>query len=392
MVTNDNQEAMNYAGKEKDRDEIDLVDLFYTIWRDRRFILYSLLVFIVLGLIVAFSGKEEYTSRVRLLPERPQQSVSVSLAQQFGISNIPPATRDGISTRFYPDIVQSSPFLLPLLDKNLYYPEINDSVSIIDFFTNHYSDVTFIKRFFSTVKKYTIQLPFTLSGWFSKNEPAGSSSPGIRQAPVDAVEVKRPSAVINLNSRQRHAINRLRSRINVNAQDGIISLSVLMPEPKMAADLVDYVTISLIEFIENYRTEKARADVEFIEGRYNDARIRFENSQERLAKFRDENRGQLTQMARMEEQRLQSEYDLAFNVYSTLARRLEESRLNLQEETPVVKVLEPAIVPVTYSQPRREFILVVYIVLGLFTGFVVIFIKNVGRRISDSVKAKKSGK
>ncbi len=372
--------------KESNKDEIDLIELFLAFWKERRYVFYSLGIFFVIGIIVAFTSNEEYTSQVKLIPESNQQSIGVSLAQQFGIRNLQPSTSEGIPTRFYPDIVQSYPFLMPLLDHRMYYSEINDSISILSYFNDYYSDETFTTIALSTIKKYTVGLPSVISGWFSKESEIQLSPVAITEIPETARKKNSP-AVVDPSGQERRAVGRLRFRITVIiGQEGIISIMTKMPEPEMAVDLVDHVTGSLIEFIKTYRTEKARTNVEFIEKRYEEAKVRFELSQRRLAQFRDQNRGQLTQMALTEEQRFQSEYDLAFNVYSTLARRLEEARLNLQEETPVVKVLEPAVRPTGPSEPKRNFIIIIYTILGVFTGFVLIFFMQLRRKIIDSVR------
>ncbi|MDZ7808047.1 MAG: hypothetical protein U5K71_13160 [Gracilimonas sp.] len=60
-----------------------------------------------------------------------------------------------------------------------------------------------------------------------------------------------------------------------------------------------------------------------------------------LADFRDSNQGALTNRARTQEQQLQSEYDLAFNLYNGLTQEYEQAKLRVQEETPVFKVLQP---------------------------------------------------
>ena len=131
--------------KESNNDEIDLIEIFLAFWKERRYVFYSLAFFFVIGIIVAFTSKEEFTSEVRLLPEGRQQSAGISLAEQFGLRTVPTAT-DGISTRFYPDIAHSYPFLLPLLDHKIYYTEINDSLSLFKYFNEYHSDVTFVSR------------------------------------------------------------------------------------------------------------------------------------------------------------------------------------------------------------------------------------------------------
>lgn len=385
LKTSDNEQLASDS-----KDEIDLIELFLAIWKERKYIWYSLGFFFLLGLIIAFTSKEEYTSEVKLIPEGRQQSVSVGLAQQFGLGNFQtPASSEGIATRFYPDIAQSYPFLITLMDYKLYYPDINEYISIFDYFVYYHSDVTFINKSGSFIKKYTIRLPFTISGWFEKNSSNEDKQEIISEKVDDSglffLESKN---VVDLTRQELLVIRRLRQRINVRIAEGTILISAKMPDPNMAAVLVDQVTNSLTAYIKSYRTQKARSDVEFIEERYEEARLRFERSQENLAQFRDQNRGQLTQMARTQEQRLQSEYDLAFNIYSTLARRFEESRLTLQEETPVVQLLEPAIVPANPSEPRIEFIVTVYTMLGIFVGFGIIFIKLLVRKIIEVLQRK----
>ena len=373
--------------KQSNKDEIDLVDLFLSLWAGKRIIFYSLCVFLILGILVAFTKAEQYTSQLHLIPESGQQNVGVSLAQQFGIRAVPTTTSDGISTKLYPDIASSSPFLLSLLNNKIYYSEINDSISIINYFNDYYTDDTFISKVVDVVKKYTIQLPSTITERFRKEKSNQTSIP-VSQQVEQKIPSRRSQNVVDITSRERRAIGRLRSRITVNSGEGIITIIAKMPEGAMAADIVDYTTLSLIKFVKNYRTEKARNDVEFIEERYMEARSRFEASQEHLAKFRDQSRGSLTQIALIEEQRLQSEYELSFNIYNTLARRLEEAKLNLQEETPVVKVLEPALVPTGPSEPRKDFIIILYTFLGIFTGFVLIFLKNLRKKIINTINKK----
>jgi capsular polysaccharide biosynthesis protein len=366
------------------KDEIDLIELFSEIWKERRYIWYSLGFFFLLGLIIAFTSKEEYTSEVKLIPEGRQQSFSVGLAQQFGIGNFQtPTSSEVISTRFYPDIAKSFPFLIPVMDYKFYYAEINDSISIRRFFTEFHSDATFVSRLKTTVMKYTIRLPFTISGWINKKQDIKVSD--LYMSSIDDTVIVKPKDIITLNNREFGVVSILRRRITVKNEDGIIKISAKMPDPIMAADLADHITNSLIGFIETHHTEKAKTDMEFVEERYDEVKLRFEKSQENLARFRDQNFGQLTQLARTEEQRLQSEYDLAFNIYNTIARRLEEAKLKLQEETPVVQVLEPAVVPITISEPRREFILTVYLILGIIFGLGWIFIRTLKRRMIPKV-------
>ncbi len=76
------------------------------------------------------------------------------------------------------------------------------------------------------------------------------------------------------------------------------------------------------------------------------------------------------------EQRLQSEYELAFTLYNTLARRLQEAKIQVQEETPVFRVHEPAIVPSRPAEPDALRILGGAIFVGLFLGVAFIYLRR----------------
>ena len=56
-----------------------------------------------------------------------------------------------------------------------------------------------------------------------------------------------------------------------------------------------------------------------------------------------------------------------------MAERLEEARIKLQEETPVVNILEPAAVPDRRSEPKRTQLMIIYTLLGGIVGVGLIF-------------------
>jgi uncharacterized protein involved in exopolysaccharide biosynthesis len=356
------------APYQDDDDEIDLLELVKTMWDGRRTIIYSVVAFMALGLFVAFGSSEEYTSNVKLMPEVRQEANLGrlgGLARQFGVAG-QVQTSEGIPASLYPDVTRSLPLMMLLMEHEVYVAQYDTTASLFVYLTemNRPSPV-------AIASKYTINLPFTVLGGIRglfENE----------EEPVREVLLEDPSPVvqiIRLNRMQWEVIEALRNRIGTsyNEQSGTIEVSVEMPDPEIAAEVAHQVVLFLTDYIKAYRTGKAADNVAFIEGRYEESRQRFEEAQERLARFRDENRGQLTELARTREQRLQSEYDLTFNLYNSMAERLEEARITLQEETPVVNVIEPAAVPDRRSSPRRPIIMMVFAMLGGIIGVGIIF-------------------
>lgn len=354
---------------QQDEDEIDLVEVAKTIWEGRKTIYKSVGIFLLLGLFIAFGSDEEYTAEVKLLPEINQGGSLGGLgglARSFGINPGQQPT-EGIPAELYPDITRSLVLMDRLLAYEVTIPETRTRVSLFDYY-NEYKKPSLV----STTANYTVKLPLTilgkLRGWLT-------SEPDLTIADQLIMDEEKRQRIMRMTREEWEVVRQLRDRISASMgrESGVVTVSVKMPDAEMAADVTDQVVQYLTEYITSYRTEKARNDVEFIEERYNEAKNRFETAQEMMARFRDENRGELTAMARTQEQRLQSEYNLTFNLYNTMAERLEEARIKLQDQTPVVNILEPVAVPDQRSEPKRAITLLLAVFFGSIVGLGVLY-------------------
>ena len=173
-------------------------------------------------------------------------------------------------------------------------------------------------------------------------------------------------------------IENLRSRITVtqDVDTGIIVVEVKMPDPLLAAKIAAQVVHFLTEYITNYRTEKTRGDVEFIEDRLEEAKINFEKAQTELASYTDRQRATTRATDDVERQRLENEFSIAFNIYNIMAQRLEETKIRLQEVTPAVSILDPPAVPNRRSEPLRMRTFLIFIVAGFVVSVVFVNLKN----------------
>ena len=116
--------------------------------------------------------------------------------------------------------------------------------------------------------------------------------------------------------------------------------------------------------------------MEFIKGRYEESKGEFEKAQDVLAAFRDENKNISSEIMRTQEERLQNEYQLAFDVYSELAKQLEQAKIKVAENTPVFSIIKQVVVPIEKSKPKRAMILIIWLLLGCCVGIGVVFWKN----------------
>ena len=153
--------------------------------------------------------------------------------------------------------------------------------------------------------------------------------------------------------------------INVNDKEGYITLSAKMPEAQAVADLVKNAQNLLEAYVIDFKIQKSQSQLSFIKTRYLEKENDFKKVQESLAVYSDRNQGVNTARAKTQLMLLQSEYDLAYSVYSELAKQLETQEIKVKEDTPIFTVIEPVFVPLKISAPKRSFILVVWIFLGL---------------------------
>jgi uncharacterized protein involved in exopolysaccharide biosynthesis len=162
---------------------------------------------------------------------------------------------------------------------------------------------------------------------------------------------------------------------NREQQTGVLTITVTTQSPEVTVQIANHVTDALSTYLTDYRTEKTRRNLAFIQQRQAEARANFELEQERLARFRDQNQGNLTAAARTIEQNIQSEYNVKFSVYSSLTEQLEQARIKLEEDTPVVSVIQESIYPNRKSGPNRLLLLVLSTFLGGIFGILTVLLK-----------------
>jgi len=361
-------------GRGSGETEIDLVELARHIWENRSTIYKFVVVGIVLGLAVALLSPKEYQSGATLMPEvQSSQGGASRLLQQYGgLLGLGGGSADlgsetSIPPMLYPQIVQSLPFQLQLLNTDVDFAEFGTTTTVYNFFEEVYAPSVL-----SYVKGYTVGLPGKLVGLFKEEE-----------APKPLPRGFETDEVISVTKNQMEIIENMRERVSVslNEESGVINLTVTMPDPQAAAQIAQ-TSIGLIrEYVTNYRTRKAEQDLEFAREQLSTAKTDFEAAQNRLAEFRDGNVNLATARAETELQRLQSEYDLSFNVYNTLAQQVEQAKLKVQEQTPVVSVLQPVQVPVD-DESSGLMVLVTFVIGAIIVSLLFVVTRLILKQLT----------
>jgi uncharacterized protein involved in exopolysaccharide biosynthesis len=188
--------------------------------------------------------------------------------------------------------------------------------------------------------------------------------------------------LINISKQESTSLKELKESISVeiDKKNNLIRITVLTKDPVVSANVANLIFIQLRKYIVQYRTEKARKELNFLLDRQAEARKRYDQSLYILSNYKDQNRNVFLNVAKDQGKKLQYEVDLAFNVYSNLTNQTTEAKIKLQKETPVFKVLEPAQIPLKRSSPKRSLITLGSMLLGLFTSFIGIFLKTANMR------------
>ena len=137
-----------------------------------------------------------------------------------------------------------------------------------------------------------------------------------------------------------------------------------MQDPLVSATLTDTVMCHLQNFITEDRTNKARNDLKFTQRLFDEAQSKYYEAQQRYAQYVDQNQGIVRRSFMTEQERLQNEMNLAFNLYNQTAQHLQLAKAKVQESTPVYAVVQPATVPLKASKPSKMMTLIGFVFLA----------------------------
>lgn len=335
--------------------------------------------FVVLGLLVALFSPVEYTSEALLMPEmKSSENSPGDLLESYGgilgLSNLGSMnmSKEGtIAPEVYPKIVKSLIFQHRLLEQDIYFSELDTTVSGYTYFEDIYS-----RSLFELLIEYTIKLPKK----FSSPEPLKTLPEWLRKQFDE-------EAVVELRGDELEIIKDMKERVEIelSSETGVLTVTAKMPDAVAAAQVNSKVINMLKDFIKSYSTQKAKEDLAFAETQHQQARDRLEEVQEELATFLDQNVNLATAKSRAQEQRLQAEFDLAYNMYNNVSQQLMEAKMKVQEQTPVFKPIQSVDVPIEQSEPRRILILILSFIVGLIASFCFIAGRDIYYTVSQKL-------
>jgi len=180
-------------------------------------------------------------------------------------------------------------------------------------------------------------------------------------------------------SEDQYAISNMLDNIitlEVEPKDGYLTLTANMPEALAAAQLAKKAQELLQRNITNFKIEKAKADLEFIQERYNVVKSEAEGFKVKLVVKSDRFKNLTSNLPQVETSQIETKFNIANTVFQDLAKQLEQAKIKVKKDTPVFTIIEPATVPNEKSKPKRPLILLIFIFFGGISGVILIFGKN----------------
>jgi len=346
---------------------IDFIAIFKNLRQRIKLIVLITFIITVFAIIYALMLAPLYKSTITINPYQSKSSNPLDnlrgMAASFGV-NVP----QNQATLDIKDILESRRLKTLILKKmwntnkynepvDLYtYWAINDTTGNAGFSLQYLNPITWLKYL----------NPMT---WFKKISKSKTT------------EESRTENGTNLKWEDT-AIRTLNGRISFKqSYTGLLSVYVLMEEPKLAADLSNFIYKAIVELTFNISSSHVGIYRKFIEKRRADTIVELEKAEEELTKFRERNRTITNSpQLQLELERLMREVQIQTEIYITLQQQFELAKIEEIKETPSIVILDEAVPPLYKDQPKRKIMVIkafiIGIILGTMLAMVKIFVKN----------------
>lgn len=338
---------------------IDLMPYLLAAKENWKTILLWAIIAGLFGVMIGFSTPRKYTTKAVVAPEITTRSTMgsglSSLASLAGVNMNTLALTDAMHPDMYPEIIHSTNFYLGLFDMPVTV-ETKDSLvhtDLYDYMVN-YNKMPWWGYFLGLPRRGIDMV----KGWFvAKDE-------------FDDAEGHEHVDSLRLTRQQEMVVKALSKSINASVEKRtyVLSLRVTMQDPIIAAQLANAVIDNLQSFVKRYRTEKSRENVEYYQKIYEETRADYLAAQRQYAYYMDTHQGISSRNSMVYQQQLQNEAQLRYQMYNQTAQNLLAAEAKVQQESPVLVVIQPGIAP-HIGKPSKVKLGLLWFFLGALAGF-----------------------
>jgi uncharacterized protein involved in exopolysaccharide biosynthesis len=325
--------------------DISLIEVFRILKTDfRKVCIYSCTAGVI-GVILAFATPKIYKSTVILAPEESGSSFSgslSSLAAMVGMNMKIGQTGDALYPEIYPDLMGSTGFVVGMFPVTVTKNKTGETYTYFDYLDKHQK-----KAFYEYPQDWLKQV----KDLFTTEE----------KVPADhKVNPK------HLTKKEFDVAKNIMGKIDcsVDKKTNVITIEVEDQDPLIAATVADSLQMHLQRTITDYRTKKARVDLEYMQKLFDEAHREYAKARQKYAAFGDSYMNLKMQSYVLKGDELENEMQLKYTIYQQVVEQLQLAKAKVQERTPAFTIVQEATVPVKHSSQPKIVTLIIWMLLG----------------------------
>jgi len=307
-------------------EEINFIQYVNVLLKRRWLIVLGAFLSTVLAGVISLSTPPKYTARARFIPSKNPE-MTARMGTLVGSGSIE-TFGENVTSEYYAEILKSTSFLERIVEKKFFSREIGEEVDLIALFE------------------------------ITANSDTEKSLLGIDKI---AEEIG----------------------VSTDRTTKIVSISFTTKEPELSAAIVNSFLDELIQYNQDIINSKAKLNREFVETQLKDALKLLKDAETELADFTTRNKKIATPDLQLDQDRMKRNVKVQEEVYITLSKQLELAKIEEQEQSPMIEILDRATPPVRKSSPKikRNVILAGFVSLILFIGlaFIIEYISKLNR-------------
>ena len=164
-----------------------------------------------------------------------------------------------------------------------------------------------------------------------------------------------------------------------NDDANIINLSFESLNAELAKNFTEIVIDEMSEMYIDYQTEKSRNTLDNLQFRSDSIFKALKISERNFAKVKDNNMRVMTASGRLEELQYMREVEILQAVYLELRKNIELTHMSLLNETPLIQLVDKAVLPLENINRSTLFWIVIFSFLGVFTVCFIIILRKLVR-------------
>lgn len=322
----------------EEESSIDFKAIWNAIKKHRSLYYKALGIAFIIALIIGFSIPKTYECKIILAPEMGTSSTAGSLgslASSFGIDLGGGSSQggDAIKPNLYPDLMKSTDFKTTLFPIKVKRKHDKQTMTYYDYLKNEWKYAWWDHCFGLLApqkQKDTLVNNFELTG---------------EQAMI--------AGLINKNV-----------VCTIDKKTDLITINVTAQDPYVAGLLADSVKARLQNFLTEYRTSKARRDLEYAEMLNRQAKKDYERARQLYVDYMDSNNDVMLMSAQQKQMDLENDMQLQYNNYTATSAQVIAARAKVQEVTPAFTPLQSASVPLGPTSPKKDQIVLICLFLA----------------------------